>query len=235
MSYWEEKHREENKYIESNIKNGHFGNLISRITNGFSLNNKPIGSLERINNINNIMEKKISNYLIAGSWGIEGISGQKMEHDDIDLIIFNNPSFYIDDARTKEEHCCNIIPLPTDYITENAVKVKLRENLEIYVPSLNIQYCFKIIGELEEKLSKRAIHQSSILLSLYKDQDYNELKKEFIFLLRKLTPADFNVEEVTENMISAIGSYKDTEMNLKNAHRKINDSLHKKFRQMNLE
>ena len=215
--------------------------LVTEINEFFRLDNNSIGSFKRVVKVNRFLKNKGEfNYLIAGSWAIEAISNKEIEHDDIDLIILDNPCFYIDDAITKEEHCCNVIPLPTNYIKENVIKVKLRKEIEAYVPSLTLQYCLKMIGQLENDLPKRAISQSFILLSAYTNSDYYTIKEEIVYLLKNLTPADFNVERVAEDMISAIKSYKikdlnNTELYLKNAHRKINDSLHKKFREMNLE
>lgn len=214
---------------------------ILKINEFFSLDKNPIGSFERLKSLSvYLTDKPNFYYLIAGSWAIEGISGQILEHDDIDLIFLNNPSFYVDDAITKEEHCCNIIPLDTNYIKENAIKVKIRGEIEVYVPSPTLQYCLKLIGQLENELSKRAIAQSFLLLSLYANQDYHSVKEEIICLLNNLTPADFDVEVCAEDMILAIKSYriqdlKNTEFYLRSAHRRINDSLHKKFREMNLE
>ncbi|MFH1311571.1 MAG: hypothetical protein ABIH65_04155 [Nanoarchaeota archaeon] len=214
---------------------------ILKVNEFFSLDKSPIGSFERLKSINNYFVNEPNFcYLIAGSWAIEGISGEKLEHDDIDLIILCNPPFYVDDAITKEEHCCNIIPLPLDYIKRNAVRIKLRERLNVLVPNLNLQFCLKLIGQLERNLPERAIFQTYRLLSLYRKSDYNDIRKEFIFLLKKLTPADFEIEDVAEKMILAIKSFKtkdlkDTEAYLKSAHKKINISLHKKFNEMNLE
>lgn len=214
--------------------------MILKINDFFSLDKNSIGSFERLESLNRNFVNDDFYYLIAGSWAIEAISGQKIEHDDIDLIILRNPPFYVDDAITKDEHCCNVMPLPTGYIKKNAIKTKLREKLNVIVPSLDLQLCLKLIGQLEKELPNRAVFQAYSLLSLYENYDYNKLREDFIFLLKKLTPADFEIEDVAEKMILAIKSFKtkdlkNTEMYLKSAHKKINESLHKKFREMNLE
>src|SRR3989344_9599366 len=97
---------------------------VSQINEFFSLNSASMGSFERIVNLLDGL-KNDNSFLLAGSWAIEGISGQRMEHDDIDLIILCNPPYYIDDAVTKEEHCCNIIPLSSDDLIKDSVRVKL--------------------------------------------------------------------------------------------------------------
>ncbi len=216
--------------------------LVSEINEFFLQDNNPTGSYERVVQINNRFFKKKENFngMIAGSWAIEAISGHKIEHDDIDLITFGDPCFYIDDAIKNEEHCCNVIPLPISYFKEKAVKTKLREELEVCVPNLTLQYCFKIIGQLEKEFPEKAVAQSMDLFSAYKNQDYKEIKSEIVFILKRCTPADFNVENVADIMVSAIKCYKlkdleNTEIYLKKAHIIINDSLHKKFEELGLE
>ena len=216
--------------------------LVSEIKKFFLQDNNIIGSYERVVKINNRFLKKKENFngMIAGSWAIEAVSGHKIEHDDIDLIIFSDLCFYIDDAITNEEHCCNVIPLPIHYLKEKAVKTNLRGELEVYVPDLTLQYCLKIIGQLEKEFPEKAVVQSVDLFSAYKNPNYKEIKNEIIFILKRCTPADFNVKNVAKDMIFAIKSYKlkdfeSMKVYLKKAHRKINDSLHKKFKELRLE
>jgi hypothetical protein len=214
---------------------------VLKINEFFSLDKSPIGSFERLESLNNrFTNEQDLYYLVAGSWAIESISRQRLEHDDIDLIVLSSPPFYVDDAITKEEHCCSVIPLPIDYIKRNAVKVKLRERLNVFVPSLNLQFCLKLIGQLERNFPDRAVIQTYSLLSLYKKPEYCQIKNDFVFLLKKLTPADFEIEEIADKMILAIKSFKtknlkNTDTYLREAHKKINESLHNKFKEINLE
>jgi len=207
----------------------------------FSIDDAPIGSFERLSRLHtHFFNTTRCKYLIAGSWAIEAISGQVLEHDDIDIIVLSNPPFYVDDAITQEEHCCHRIPLPLDYLGAHTITCVLRNTLPVLVPSINMQLCLKLIGQLERKLPKRAIHQAFAILSQYTNPDYAKIKSDCVYLVSKLTPADFNIDEVVDTICLAITSYTigdvdQAELHLRNAHSIINRSLHNTFEMMHLE
>jgi len=206
-----------------------------------------IGSYERIDailrKIPQIKENKVI-YLFAGSWAIEFTSGQKLEHDDIDIIFLGNPSWYIDDAITKEEHCCNVIPLPDEYLLDpmNILETKNTRGVgKVFVPSLTLQYCFKLIGELNPVFSERAIQQASLLIKQYNSKlSKDDFIKECSLILKNCLPNGFDSILVSKMMFEAIVAYKNwgiknCEMKLVEAHSIINHSLKKKFKDMGLE
>ncbi len=206
-----------------------------------------IGSYERVEALlkkfPQIQENKLI-YLFAGSWAIEFTSGQKLEHDDIDIILLGSPYYYIDDAVSKEEHCCNVIPLPKNYFTrpKKFIEAENPRGLgKVYVPSLNLQYCFKLIGELDKRLSDRAIKQALLLIKQYStvinEKEFLDEAKE---ILKSCLPNNFNSELVSQIMLDSIKEYKkgnqqESEKMIVQAHSLINQSLKNKFKDMGIE
>lgn len=172
-------------------------------------------------------------YIIAGSWAIEFLTGQKLKHRDIDVIILQAPLWYLDNAITQEEKCDGVIPLDSAYFKcKNIVPcTNLRKNGIVYVPEINIQLCFKFIGELNPTLSKRAIVQLSLL---YKYTIQNGLDQDKILLiLKSCTPKSLNHKELTKQIGSSVTEYiKDKATwlkEIKKIHRTINKALHQAF------
>ena len=211
--------------------------LIKQINLFFSSNKHNIGSRKRLSNLlNNLpqFENGKLNYLIAGSWAIEILSGKKLKHDDIDLIIIQEPLHYIDDAEEIEEKCFGIIPLDQEYFENNNFIKRNFERREVYVPNHNFQICIKLVGQLQKFLPERAITQLEALLSTYKNFDKLSSIKEIKYLLEKWIPEDLNCEELAKKIVNAIENYvvgKKLESieEFKQIHAQINKSLRNQF------
>jgi len=182
--------------------------LSQRINDFFSSDKNQIGSRERLLNLVDTFQSKNNNplFLIAGSWGIEILSEINLEHDDIDLIVLQDPPCYLDDATEIEESCFDIIPLDTGYLKDNLIKKNVFGK-EIHLPDFNLQICLKLIGQLQEKLPERAINQLKVLLDSYKKFDEEKSEKEINYLLNKLIPEELNSLILSQNIISALKTY----------------------------
>jgi len=145
-------------------------------------------------------------FLIAGSWAIELISGKKLEHDDIDLIVLTDPPYYLDDAEEIEEKCFDIIPLSLDYFKKNCLEINLNE-IKTYIPNHNLQICLKLIGQLQERLPKRAINQLRCLLDSYELFNEKESGEEIEYILRNLIPEELNSDVVAKDIVQALKEY----------------------------
>lgn len=215
--------------------------LIKQFNLFFSSNKEPLGSKKRILELLDNFpqsEKEKLNYLIAGSWAIEIISNKKIKHDDIDLIVLQNPPYYIDDATEIEEKCLNVIPLDLVYFKDNLLKREF-EGREVYVLSDNLQVCLKLIGQLQERLPERAILQLKILLDSYENFNREESKKEILYILTRLTPEDLDHDNLAEQIINSIDKYGGGEKeeainNFLEIHSIINKSLRREFKKRKL-
>ena len=214
---------------------------MAKINDFFTSEKTIIGSRERLLNLLDKFSDKYQNnpiFLIAGSWGIEITSGKELEHDDIDLIILQDPPYYIDDANEIEEKCFNVIPLEINYLKENCIK-KVIDKREVYVPNYNLQICLKLIGQLQENLPERAIIQLRILLESYKDFEENKTKKEINLILKRLIPEELDSDIISGNITLALKEYlqgkKDSAMQeLIRLHSLINKSFRYQFEKRGL-
>lgn len=182
--------------------------LSQKINNFFNSDKNKIGSKERLLSLVDNFPNKFSIpiFLIAGSWGIELISGIKLEHDDIDVIVLQNPPYYLDDAENIEESCFGIIPLETNYF-KNYFKNKFYYNREFYLPSFNLQICLKIIGQLQKKFPKRAVRQLKVLLESYENFNEKNSEEELNYILKRLIPDELNYLTISKNIIFALKKY----------------------------
>ncbi len=215
--------------------------LINTFENFFSWNKNPVGSKERLLDLLKTIPQfsggKI-NYLIAGSWATEILSGNKLKHDDIDVITFTEPPYYLDDALEKEEKCFNVIPLDKDYLKNNFIKKKFNGK-EVYVANHNLQICSKLIGQLQEKLPERAIEQLKELLNSYSNFNRKKSQEEIFYILRKLTPEELNYKIISKHVIGAIELYlsEEKEKSIEEfirIHSLINKSLRYQFEKREL-
>lgn len=182
------------------------------------------------------------NYLIAGSWAIELISGQKLQHDDIDVITLTEPVFYIDDAITKDEHCDGIMPIPLDYFSRvGAINVVSNEIFDgkIYIPNHNMQICVKLIGQLEQRLPEGAIGQLKILLESHDNFNCTDSLFEIEYILKHLIPQYLDSRFISLLIVNAIRDYREGRVNeainsLRVAHGIINRSLYGEFEKLAL-
>jgi hypothetical protein len=177
-------------------------------------------------------------YLVAGSWAIEFLTGKRLSHKDIDIIVIQNPLWYLDNAKTKEEKCDGVIPLSNKYFDNRNIIKCTKINKNIYVPDINLQICFKFIGELNPHLSKRAILQLKLLFEYA--GEFNGIKKENILqIVQSCTPSILDHKNITAQIIYTSELYqqeKYTEWIKKiNAiHKKINSALQKSFKNKNM-
>ena len=177
-------------------------------------------------------------YIIAGSWAIEFLTGHRLKHRDIDIIILQNPLWYLDNAITQEEKCDGVIPLNVSYFeNRNIVSCKsLRDKSLVYVPDINLQLCFKFIGELNSTLSKRAILQFSLLYEYAIKKGLN--KDNVLLILKCCTPESINHMEITEQIISALNIYQKDKITwlkgIRSIHKTINKALHSAFNDVSI-
>lgn len=181
--------------------------LMEKLRVFFKSNKDSIGSKERLEKLLWKFNQSSSPlFLIAGSWGIELTSGKVLEHDDIDLIVLQNPPYYIDDAEEIEESCFDIIPLDSNYFEDNFLEREFK-GIKVFVPSYNLQICLKLIGQLQENLPERAIKQLEVLLGSYEGFDKGKSQEEINYILGKLTPEDLNYKAISEYLVGAIENY----------------------------
>ncbi|MCX6803062.1 MAG: hypothetical protein NTY48_00655, partial [Candidatus Diapherotrites archaeon] len=122
---------------------------------------------------------------IAGSWAIELNTNKKWKHTDLDIIALGNPVKYIDNALTKKEHCNGPIPIPPEYFHHKSsfrMCKNKKDGIMFYTPNLQLQLAFKLIGELDNDLSKRAISQLLALCHAYKLLKKENVKKELAYI-----------------------------------------------------
>lgn len=176
----------------------------------FFLNDEEIvGSKERLFNLFKTIPQKNGNkinYIIAGSWATEILSGRKIKHDDIDIITLTEPPYYLDDALEEEEKCFNVIPLDRDYLENNFI-IKRFEEKEVYVANHNLQICSKMIGQLQEKFPERAVEQLKALLESYNEFNRTESQREIFYILEKLTPEELNHKIISKHIAEAMELY----------------------------
>jgi hypothetical protein len=214
-------------------------NLSQRINDFFSSDKNQIGSKERLLNLVDTFQNKNNPlFLIAGSWGIEIISGVGLKHDDIDLIVLQNPPYYVDDATEIEESCFDVIPLDINYFEENIIRKNIFGR-DFYLPSFNLQVCLKLIGQLQEELPERAINQLKILLDSYEKFSEEKSEKEIEYILRKLIPNELNSSRMSKNIILALKQYfqgknENAIEELVRLHSLINKSLRYQFEKRGL-
>lgn len=213
--------------------------LNARINDFFKLNLDKVGSKKRlISLIDNFNEQK-PNFMIAGSWAIEIISGEKIKHDDIDIITLDViPPTYLDDAKYIEEKCNFNLPIEKSYFEDHFISC-IFENRSVLVPSLNLQICLKLFGQLQKKLPKRAINQLKIILKQYKDLNEITSKKEFEYIFGKLLPLELNHIVISKNLLLTLKRYfagekEEALKELIQLHSLINKSLRYQFEKRGL-
>lgn len=175
------------------------------------------------------------NYLIAGSWAIEILSNQKIKHDDIDFIILKKQPIYTDDATITEEKCDGPIPLSKKYFLENHIISKYK-NKNIIIPTINLQICLKICGQLEDKLPNRAEKQLKLLLENYNLKEKKRAKYEIKYILKNILPEDLDFNKLTKDFIFSINLYKKNKTQSIKEFRKLHKitikSLNKEFKKL---
>jgi len=184
-------------------------------------------------------KNRSARYLIAGSWAIEFMTGKHLNHNDLDIILLQDPVLYIDNAKSISEKCDGIIPIPIKYFKKaNIIACKnTRGKGKIFLPSMNIQLCLKIIGELDKKLSRNAVSQLELILSKYSVHKNGIGRNilDIMYILKCCTPEDLLHKALAKDIMKAVILYKprnskDSLELLEKVHRIINASLRKVFR-----
>jgi len=218
--------------------------LLSKMKSFFLGNKHRIGSMQRLVELLEKFPQKENGkvkYLIAGSWAIEIFSGDKLDHDDIDLIVLQDPPYYIDDAVIEEESCWGVLPLDLKYFDKKGViSVKRFKGKEVYIPNFNLNICSKFIGELRKDFSNRAIHQLRCLLENLESFDKNKSKNEISYILRKLLPSTLNFDKLSEKIVDAVcwylnGEKEEAIQEMCSIHKKINLALRFQFSKRGLD
>lgn len=218
--------------------------LPSKMKSFFLKNRHQIGSMQRLVELLEKFPQKENGkikYLVAGSWAIEVFSGNKLDHDDIDLIILQNPVYYVDDAISEEESCFNVLPLDLEYFEDKeTIFTKEFERKKIYVPNFNLSICSKFVGELRRDFSERAINQLKCLLDNLADFDVGKSKEEIFYIFKKLLPSTLNFDKLSEELVNAINKYLNGNkekaiLEMQEIHKEINEILRKEFSKRGLD
>ena len=118
--------------------------------------------------------------------------------------------------------------------SERITSCRALEGKEVFVPSLQLQVCFKLLGELDSVLSERALRQLETLFSCYAECDWKFIEKEMEFIYSRCLPEDLDTKALARDTVLAIQKYRGSERDGVHAlcaevHHTINVSLRKAF------